>query len=101
MALHRPRATNAEERRQSFDMGSVAVEPALGTGRSALDVRTPPLECQRDPGTSARCRVPVPAPVKSVVPPPIRRAMLNRETVSIAPAGELVGVSRRTIYNWI
>jgi excisionase family DNA binding protein len=27
--------------------------------------------------------------------------MLERETVSIARAGELVGVSRRTIYNWI
>ncbi len=27
--------------------------------------------------------------------------MLDRETVSIARAGELVGVSRRTIYNWI
>lgn len=27
--------------------------------------------------------------------------MFNRETVSIARAGELVGVSRRTIYNWI
>jgi excisionase family DNA binding protein len=27
--------------------------------------------------------------------------MLDRQTVSIARAGELVGVSRRTIYNWI
>jgi excisionase family DNA binding protein len=27
--------------------------------------------------------------------------MLDRKTVSIAHAGELVGVSRRTIYNWI
>ena len=27
--------------------------------------------------------------------------MLDRNTVSIARAGELVGVSRRTIYNWI
>jgi excisionase family DNA binding protein len=27
--------------------------------------------------------------------------MLDRKTVSIARAGELVGVSRRTIYNWI
>jgi excisionase family DNA binding protein len=27
--------------------------------------------------------------------------MLERQTVSIARAGELVGVSRRTIYNWI
>ena len=27
--------------------------------------------------------------------------MLDRRTVSIAHAGELVGVSRRTIYNWI
>ena len=27
--------------------------------------------------------------------------MLDRKTVSIAGAGELVGVSRRTIYNWI
>jgi excisionase family DNA binding protein len=27
--------------------------------------------------------------------------MLDRHTVSIAKAGELVGVSRRTIYNWI
>lgn len=27
--------------------------------------------------------------------------MLERKTVSIARAGELVGVSRRTIYNWI
>jgi excisionase family DNA binding protein len=25
----------------------------------------------------------------------------NRKTLSIAKAGELVGVSRRTIYNWI
>jgi excisionase family DNA binding protein len=27
--------------------------------------------------------------------------MLDRKTVSIANAGQLVGVSRRTIYNWI
>jgi excisionase family DNA binding protein len=27
--------------------------------------------------------------------------MLDRKTVSIAHAGQLVGVSRRTIYNWI
>ena len=27
--------------------------------------------------------------------------MSDRKTVSIARAGELVGVSRRTIYNWI
>jgi len=27
--------------------------------------------------------------------------MQDRQTVSIARAGELVGVSRRTIYNWI
>ena len=27
--------------------------------------------------------------------------MLERQTVSIARAGALVGVSRRTIYNWI
>ncbi len=27
--------------------------------------------------------------------------MLDRKTVSITHAGELVGVSRRTIYNWI
>jgi excisionase family DNA binding protein len=27
--------------------------------------------------------------------------MLDRKTVSIAHAGKLVGVSRRTIYNWI
>jgi excisionase family DNA binding protein len=27
--------------------------------------------------------------------------MLDRKTVSISHAGELVGVSRRTIYNWI
>jgi excisionase family DNA binding protein len=27
--------------------------------------------------------------------------MFNRPTVSIARAGEIVGVSRRTIYNWI
>jgi excisionase family DNA binding protein len=27
--------------------------------------------------------------------------MLDRKTVSIARAGELVGVSRRTIYNWM
>lgn len=27
--------------------------------------------------------------------------MVDRQTVSIARAGELVGVSRRTIYNWI
>lgn len=27
--------------------------------------------------------------------------MLDRKTVSIAHAGDLVGVSRRTIYNWI
>jgi len=27
--------------------------------------------------------------------------MPDRQTVSIARAGELVGVSRRTIYNWI
>ena len=27
--------------------------------------------------------------------------MLDREAVSISRAGELVGVSRRTIYNWI
>jgi excisionase family DNA binding protein len=27
--------------------------------------------------------------------------MQERQTVSIARAGEMVGVSRRTIYNWI
>jgi len=27
--------------------------------------------------------------------------MLDRKTVSITRAGELVGVSRRTIYNWM
>ena len=27
--------------------------------------------------------------------------MSDRQTVSISRAGELVGVSRRTIYNWI
>ena len=33
--------------------------------------------------------------------PPDKKMMIDRKTTSIMKACELVGVSRRTIYNWI
>ena len=35
------------------------------------------------------------------ITPPKSQLMMDRKTISIMKACELVGVSRRTIYNWI
>jgi excisionase family DNA binding protein len=39
--------------------------------------------------------------VKDGQPPETAMMMIERKTISIMKACELVGVSRRTIYNWI
>ena len=59
------------------------------------------MNCQDIDGLPGKCQGCTPNPTLAGSDTPCEENPVERQTVSIMKACEMVGVSRRTIYNWI
>ena len=74
----------------------------MGDGKRVWRCRRDTLQARPSPSDNGlRTRDGTSSGLAAVVRPVLKVMMMDRKTISIMKACELVGVSRRTIYNWI